>query len=153
MSMSRFAASFACALVLVLPLLASSPAVAASGPEELGLELVPYAKKIGDRRYQSQRDYDGTLKFFKDKFKGSKNVRWTREVSLPAVKYIHLESLNDKSAWEGVNIYQLKTGEVRFYVLPRVVKTAALSTPGSTPNSTTTTTPTTTSSPAAPKKP
>lgn len=103
----------------------SFPALAAGAPEELGLELVPYAKKIGERRYQSQRDYDGTIKFFRDKFKGWKTIRWMREVSLPAVKYIHLENTNDKSAWEGVNIYQLKSGEVRFYVLPRVVKTAS----------------------------
>ena len=113
-------------------LLVSAPAQAASGPEELGLELVPYAKKIGERRYQSQRDYDGTIKFFKDKFKGWKTVRWMREVSLPAVKYIHLESTNDKTAWEGVNIYQLKSGEVRFYVLPRAVKTAETTAPAAT---------------------
>ncbi len=129
----RSLAVVSCLVLLAVPLVAT-PALAASGPEELGLELVPYAKKIGERRYQSQRDYDGTIKFFKDKFKGSKTVRWMREVSLPAVKYIHLENNNDKAAWEGLNIYQLKSGEVRFYVLPRAVKTAALSTTTNAPS-------------------
>lgn len=113
-------------LAAILALLTSTAALAAGSPEELGLELVPYAKKIGERRYQSQRDYDATIKFFRDKFKGSKSVRWTREVSLPAVKYVHLENTNTSGAWEGVNIYQLKNGEVRFYVLPRAVTPAAV---------------------------
>ena len=41
------------ALALAFALSTSSlPAAAASAPEELGLELVPYAKKIGERRYR-----------------------------------------------------------------------------------------------------
>lgn len=110
------------AKVLVLLLfgtVSTTSLAAAPGLEELGLELVPYSKKLSERRYQSQRDYVGTLKFFRDKFKGSKTVTWMREVSLPAVKYIHLENNNVKAAWNGLNIYQLKTGEVRFYVLKR----------------------------------
>jgi len=112
-------------VALLASLLTSTASLAAGSAEELGLELVPYAKKIGERRYQSQRDYDATIKFFRDKFKGSKSVRWTREVSLPAVKYVHLENTNSSGAWEGVNIYQLKSGEVRFYVLPRTIMPVA----------------------------
>jgi len=122
---------------LVAPARAAAPAA-----EELGLELVPYSKKLSERRYQSQRDYEATIKFFKDKFKGQKTIRWMREVSLPAVKYIHLENSNDKAAWEGVNIYQLKTGEVRFYVLKREAPAAALApasfAPAAKPTTTTT---------------
>ncbi len=117
----------------VLTSLASTTSLAAApAAEELGLELVPYSKKLSERRYQSQRDYEGTIKFFKDKFKGWKTIRWMREVSLPAVKYIHLENSNDKAAWEGVNIYQLKTGEVRFYVLKRESSATSTSTKAAT---------------------
>ena len=132
--MTRFILALALALAV---LSTSSPGLAASGPEELGLELVPYARKIGERRYQSQRDYDATLKFFKDKFKNTRAVRFFREVSLPAVKYTHFESTNDKTAWEGVNVYQLKNGEVRVYVLPRTVKTASALPASTAPASTT----------------
>jgi hypothetical protein len=128
---------FALALAVVLVAATSTEAVAASAPEELGLDLVPYSRKIGERRYQSHRDYEGTIKFFRDKFKGWKTIRWMREVSLPGVKYVHLENMNEKQPWEGVNIYQLKSGEVRFYVLPRVVKTAALTTAPTTAPTTT----------------
>ncbi|MDP2340473.1 MAG: hypothetical protein Q8O67_05930 [Deltaproteobacteria bacterium] len=137
---------FALALLLTASttsLVAAPAAAAAPAAEELGLELVPYSKKLGDRRYQSQRDYEGTIKFFRDKFKGWKTIKWTREVSLPAVKYIHLENSNDKAAWEGVNIYQLKTGEVRFYVLKREAPAAAAAavTAPTAKTTTTTTTP------------
>ena len=129
--------------VAVLTSLSSTTSRAAPVAEELGLEIVPYSKKLSERRYQSQRDYEATIKFFRDKFKGWKTIRWMREVSLPAVKYIHLENSNEKSAWEGVNIYQLKTGEVRFYVLKREA-------PPATASSTTTSATTTTSAAPTP---
>ena len=100
--------------------------------EELGLDLVPGSRKLDARRYASGRDYDGTLKYFRDRFKGQKSsIKWSREVSLPTVKYIHLENMSETGAWQGVNIYQLKTGETRIFVLPREAKMT--STPTSTP--------------------
>ena len=105
--------------------LGASPSHAAEA-SELGLELIPWSKKVGDRRYESPRDYDGTVKFFKDKFKGYKTIKWTREVSLPAVKYIHLENLSDASKWQSVNIYEFPDRRVRYFVLdkPTVVPAA-----------------------------
>lgn len=94
-------------------------------PEVLGLELVQYSRRLEEHRYVSGRDWDGSVKHFRDKFKGNKSVRWSREVSLPTVKYVHLENLAETGAWQGVNIYQLKTGEVRISVLPRAPKPAA----------------------------
>lgn len=107
----------------VLFVVGAAPAHAAGAPTttELGLELVPWSKKLGERRYESPRDYDGTVKFFRDQFKGWKQIRWTREVSLPAVKYIHLENTGGTSKWEGVNIYVLPDGRVRYFVLERKV--------------------------------
>lgn len=116
-------------LVLVVTAMSSVavPALAQDSkrPEVLGLELVQYSRRIEDNRYISGRDWDGSVKHFRDKFKGNKSVRWSREVSLPTVKYVHLENLAETGAWQGVNIYQLKTGEVRISVLPRAPKTAA----------------------------
>lgn len=114
-----FAAALPAAVLVAVGV--ASPAHAGDAPNtELGLDLVPWSKKVGDRRYESPRDYDGTVKFFRDKFKGWKQIKWTREVSLPAVKYIHVENTTDSSRWQGVNIYALPDGRVRYYVLERV---------------------------------
>jgi hypothetical protein len=108
----------ACVLVLALGV-SSSTALAAGGPQEFGLELMPSARKIGPQRYQSDRNYEATLKFFREKFRGSKNVRWMREVSVPGVKYVHLENDNPQSGWDGINITLQGDGAVTIYVLPR----------------------------------
>lgn len=93
---------------------------AADAGSELGLELVPWSKKVGVRRYESPRDYDSTVKFFKDKFKGYKNIKWMREVSLPAVKYIHLENTSDGSRWQSMNIYELPDRRVRYFIMDKL---------------------------------
>lgn len=91
----------------------------AADNQELGLELIPWSKKVGDKRYESPRDYEGTVKFYKDKFKGWKNIKWTREVSVPAVKYLHFETTTENSKWLGVNIYELPDQRVRYFILER----------------------------------
>jgi hypothetical protein len=123
-------------MVMALTSTASTPSLAQSkSPEELGLDLVPGSRKLDAGRYASGRDYDGTLKFFRDRFKGQKSsIKWSREVSLPTVKYIHLENLSETGAWQGVNIYQLKTGETRIFLLPRVTKMTSTPVPTAAPS-------------------
>lgn len=120
-------------LLLLAILIPSLSAHAADGPMELGLELVPYSRKIGERRYESSRDFDGTLKHFKDMFRGQKQIKWHREVSVPAVKYVHIENTGSKPEWGGINIYALSNGRVRVYVLPRLQPAAAAAVPPATP--------------------
>ncbi|MBI1949200.1 MAG: hypothetical protein HYS27_26165 [Deltaproteobacteria bacterium] len=106
--------------------LAALPASAsADTPTDLGLELIPWSKKLVERRYESPRDWDGTLKFFRDKFKGWKTIKWSREVSLPAVKYVHITNTADAGKWDGINVYTLPDGRVRYYLLARAPKPAA----------------------------
>jgi hypothetical protein len=40
------------------------------------------------------------------------------------VKYIHYANSNEASSWQGINVYQLKNGQVRIYVLPRATAAA-----------------------------
>ncbi len=96
----------------------AGPASAAA-PEELGVTLLPSANRIEPHRYTAGRDWEATTKFFREKFRSAKNVRTFREVSLPNVKYIHYDNTNETSLWQGINVYQLKNGQVRIYVLPR----------------------------------
>lgn len=115
-----------CLILLVVLAGLAAPAAGADAPSsDLGLELVPWSRKVGDHRYESPRDYEGTIKFFKDKFKGYKTIKWSREVSLPSVKYIHFESTAPGSKWQGVNIYALPDGRVRYYLLAPVPKPPA----------------------------
>lgn len=108
------------ALGLFVVCLWLAPAHASNEPKVHGLTLVPWSKKIDEDRYRSGRDWEGTLKFFQERFRGSSNVKWHREVNLPKVKLIHLQSLRDTWQWSGLNIYQLPNGEVRLYVLKRL---------------------------------
>ncbi len=114
-------------VVVAIALALSSSASAANGPEDLGITLLPSADKIGEHRYTAGRDYEATTKFFREKFRGLPKVRTYREVSVSNVKYVHYENSNETSAWQGINVYQLKNGQVRIYMLPRV-KAAATST-------------------------
>jgi hypothetical protein len=119
---SRRAITRAVMLSLFASLVVNPLAHAASEKdgEVYGLEIMPWSKKIEEGRYQSPRDYEATKKFFKDKFKGWKSIRWHAEVSLPNVKYVHVENTAAKRRWDGVNIYEVPGGHVRIFVLPYV---------------------------------
>lgn len=123
---SRRSRGLAALAALALSFALAAPAARASTdtPSELGLELIPWSKKLAERRYESPRDWDATLKFFRDKFKGWKTIKWTREVSLPAVKYVHITNTADAGKWEGINIYALPDGRVRYFLLARAAKAA-----------------------------
>lgn len=110
-------------LWLIVALLLAPLAHAADTPSEYGLELIPWSKKVGEHRYESPRDWDATLKFFRDKFKGWKTVKWSREVSVPTVKYVHIENTATNPKWGGINIYALPDGRIRYYLLAPVEKT------------------------------
>jgi hypothetical protein len=105
-------------VVCVLSLTTSVSALAAA-PEDLGMTLLPSATRIEAHRYNAGRDWEATTKFFREKFRSAPNVRASREVSLPNVKYIHYENTNEASPWQGINVYQLKSGQVRITLLPR----------------------------------
>jgi hypothetical protein len=118
------------ARVLVLSLVVMPLAQAADSANTVyGLEIMPWAKRLEEGRYQSPRDYEATKKFFKDNFKGWKSIRWHAEVSLPSVKYIHVENTAVKRSWDGVNIYELPGGQVRIFVLRHVPPATSSATP------------------------
>jgi hypothetical protein len=114
-------------LLLVVVAFLSSPATLAGAPEEFGFSMMPSAHKIGPHRYQSDRNYDATVKFFREKFRSFKAVRWMREVSLPGVKYIHAENDNTEAGWDGINISLMPDGTVHVFVLERQKPAAAAS--------------------------
>jgi hypothetical protein len=125
------------ALLVAALLVTSLLGPAAHAVEDFGLELPPGARKVGDHRWQVDRGYDATVKFFREKFRGSKNIRWHREVSVPSVKYVHLQNTNEASAWDGLNIAQMPDGSVRLFFLTRRPSTTATAPSPSTPSTST----------------
>lgn len=92
----------------------------ATAPKVQGVELIPWAKEIGADRYQSPRDWENTVKFFKKKYAGWKTIRWHPEVNLPSVKYVHIENRAEKRTYDGINLYELPGGHVHIFVLKHV---------------------------------
>jgi len=96
------------ASLLLAPGLANALTVA-------GATLPDDAKKVGENRYQLDRDYEAVLKFFRTTY----SARYARRpiADQPGVKAVHIENPDAKPGqWEGLNVYELK-GEVRVFVL------------------------------------
>ncbi len=83
-----------------------------------GVEISRWVKEIEPNRYASSRDYKRTIKFFRDQFKGVRGVRWHAEVNLPSVKYIFIENRKQDRLWDGIHIYKISGGKIRFFILP-----------------------------------
>jgi hypothetical protein len=107
------------AVALAVGLL-GAPAATAKNEKVYGVEMPSWSKKVGEDRFQSPRNWEKTVKFFSDQFKGWKSIKWHREINLPSVKYVHIENTNKKGDWSGINLYELPNGKVRIYVLKRL---------------------------------
>jgi hypothetical protein len=104
---------------LVVALLLSAPGLAAA-LNVAGAMLPDEARKVGENRYQLERDYESIVKFYRTTYP----PRYTRKpiADQPGVKAIHIENPDAKPGqWEGLNVYELK-GEVRIFVLVKRLK-------------------------------
>ena len=106
--------------LMLAALSVATPAMAQKVPRPLGVELLPWASRVEENRYKSPRDWDKTLKVFRDRWRRSRSVKIHPIVNLPTVKYVHYESLNAKTRWSGINVYQVGNKGVRITVLPRL---------------------------------
>jgi hypothetical protein len=105
---SRYKPVLVVALTLLAPGLASALTVA-------GATLPDDARKVGENRYQLDRDYEQVLKFFRTTY----SARYTRRpiADQPGVKAVHIANPDARPGqWEGLNVYELK-GAVRVFVL------------------------------------
>jgi len=86
-----------------------------------GVSLFTWAKRVGEDRYESPRSWDKTYDVFYDRYKRSKKVKIHDTVNLPSVRFAHFESLDPKTPWMGINVYEYR-GKVRVYVIKRRTK-------------------------------
>jgi hypothetical protein len=103
------------ALVAVL-LAAPGLALAAEPVKVAGALLPDDAVTVGEMRYQTQKSWEETLKFFRSLYGPGKYTR--RPIAdQPALKAIHIENPDARpGGWEGLNVYEAK-GQTRIFVL------------------------------------
>jgi hypothetical protein len=104
--MRLFAAAIALLALLALP---------AAAETVLGAQLPDEARKVAELRYRTSKDWDDTMKYFKNVYPREKFPR--RDiVNQPGVRAVHIQNPSGKG-WEGLNIYQAND-EIRIYVVP-----------------------------------
>jgi hypothetical protein len=99
------------ALLMMTALLAAR---ALAGETDLGAVLPDAARQVGEHRYKSPSDWEGTMKFYKKVYSPS---TWRNVINQPGVKAIHIPNPSGKGQWIGLNIYEANE-EVRIYVVP-----------------------------------
>jgi hypothetical protein len=81
----------------------------------LGAQLPDEARKVAELRYRTSKDWDDTLKYFKNVYPKDKFPR--RDIiAQPGIRAVHITNPGGKG-WEGINIYQANE-EVRIFVVP-----------------------------------
>lgn len=96
---------------LLLLLSVSATALAES---DLGATLPDNARQVGEHRYKSLSDWEGTLKFYRKVYSPS---TYRNVINQPGVKAIHIPNPSGKGDWLGLNVYEANE-EVRIYVVP-----------------------------------
>jgi hypothetical protein len=79
-----------------------------------GVQLPNGVVKVGENRYRSPTDFEGTLKYFKTVYPSERFPRKSI-VNQPGVKAIHISNPSGK-VFEGLNVYE-SNDEVRIYIL------------------------------------
>jgi hypothetical protein len=97
----------------------ASPAAAKEAPPVPyhGAPLIPWAKKIGENRFRSPRDYDHTLEYYHKTVLASPYVVQEKIINTSGVRAVFLRNKKKGARWEGLNIYEYKGTCTIFTVL------------------------------------
>jgi hypothetical protein len=97
-------------LALALALVSAS----ALAETDLGATLPDNARQVGEHRYKSPSDWEGTMKFYKKVYSPA---TYRNVINQPGVKAVHIPNPSGKGEWLGLNVYEANE-EVRIYVVP-----------------------------------
>ena len=98
-----------------------SPALLGAVPLEQA-PIVPKAKKLEETgRYESPKNFADTVKWYERSLKRQGGARWYSIINSPKVRARHAASRSRKTAWQGINIYEVD-GHVRIFVIPKAAE-------------------------------
>jgi hypothetical protein len=109
--MRRWAASLSFALAVSL-----LGAAEARADKVYGAVILDEARKLGEGRYESLKDWEKTLRFFYSAYGKTEGVVFRRIETTPKVNAIHIANLRRGATWEGINIYETRN-KVFIYVI------------------------------------
>jgi hypothetical protein len=105
---------FLAVLGLLLPLLAwareTPPVPYRSAP------IIPWAKKTGEHRFRSPRNYDDTLKYYRKTILGAAHIVKEKIINTSQVRAVFYRNKKPNARWEGLNVYEYK-GSTIIYVV------------------------------------
>jgi len=105
---------FLAALGLLLPILAQAretpPVPYRSAP------IIPWAKKVGEHRFRSPRNYDDTLDYYRKTILGAPHIVKEKIINTSQVRAVFYRSKKTGASWEGLNVYEYK-GSTIIYVV------------------------------------
>jgi hypothetical protein len=105
---------FLAALGLLLPVLVQAretpPVPYRSAP------IIPWAKKIGEHRFRSPRNYDDTLTYYRKTIQGAAHIVREKIINTSQVRAVFYRNKKPGARWEGLNVYEYK-GSTIIYVV------------------------------------
>ena len=81
-----------------------------------GALVLDEARRIAPGRYESRKDLDRTMRFFRSVYGRKDGYVIRRLSSVPGVKGFHIANLRRGRTWDGINVYEHKR-DVIIYVL------------------------------------
>jgi hypothetical protein len=78
--------------------------------------LIPWAKKTGEHRFRSPRNYDDTLKYYRKTILGATHIVKEKIINTSQVRAVFYRNKKPGAHWEGLNVYEYK-GSTIIYVV------------------------------------
>lgn len=73
-----------------------------------GAPLIPWAKRVGENRFRSPRNYDGTVEYYHEIFRHNPHIEKKKIINTSTVRAVHYQHTRKGARWEGLNVYEHK---------------------------------------------
>jgi len=70
--------------------------------------IIPWAKQTEEHRFRSPRNYDGTVEYYQDIFRGNPRIKRKKIINIGTVRAVHFQNTRQGARWEGLNVYEHK---------------------------------------------
>jgi hypothetical protein len=110
--------AFGIPVLLAAVLVGPRPLQAAERPPKLhrGAPIIPWARAVGEHRFRSPRNYDGTVEYYRKVLRSGWDVSWHKIINVSGLRATHIRNDKPKGRWEGLNVYEHKGATYIFIV-------------------------------------